>query len=341
MSVDFHQGPKMVHPEEPSALGSRNSLNRDGRDEYTEARQIIDEEVDKILNHVHSKLPPEALQEAKVMGNIKGNLHNYFNQRFQNMLNRYLTTVEDEFGKKVRDTLDKHEHATLNRYTPREIADLVNSIGGSEQFNTGEVEKSMVNIMGHLQGHVQRGMFEVESREIFKHRQRVAKVLELEQGKAVADIGAGTGLFLPFFTKGVGTTGTVYAVEIAPRFIDHLQDLAKKKGWTQVRTVFCTDRSTKLEKGSIDTAFICDTYHHFEYPRSTLQSLHDAMKPGGRLVIVDFERIPGKSRKWILGHVRCGKKTVIEEVESAGFVYEDEVQVRGLRENYVIRFRRK
>jgi hypothetical protein len=154
----------MVHPEEPSAVGSRNSLNRDGRDEYGESRMIIDEEVDKILNHIHAKLPPEVLQELHVMGNIKGTLHSYFNQSLQNMTNRYLTTVEDELSKKVRDMVDKEEHKTLNRYTPREMADLVNAIGGVETFNTGEVEKSMVNIMGHLQGHVQRGMFEVEAR---------------------------------------------------------------------------------------------------------------------------------------------------------------------------------
>ena len=100
------------------------------------------------------------------MGNIKSNLHSYFNQSFQNMLNRYLTTVEDEMGKKVRDLLDKDEHANLNRYTPREIASLLNSIGGSELFNTGEVEKSTVNIMGHLQGHVHRGTAEFEAATI-------------------------------------------------------------------------------------------------------------------------------------------------------------------------------
>jgi hypothetical protein len=164
MSIEYHQGPKMVHPEEPSAVGSRNSLNRDGRDEYAESRMIIDEEVDKILNHIQGKLPPEVLQELNVMGNIKSSLHSYFNQSFQNMINRYLTTVEDELTKKVRDLIDKQEHKTLNRYTPREMSDLVNAIGGTEVFNTGEVEKSMVNIMGHLQGHVQRGMYEVEAR---------------------------------------------------------------------------------------------------------------------------------------------------------------------------------
>lgn len=183
-------------------------------------------------------------------------------------------------------------------------------------------------------------MFEGESREIFAQRVKIAKTLQLRPGEAVADIGSGTGLFLQYFTKDVGDKGKVYAVEISPRFIQHLDALAKKKHWSQVQTVFCTDKSTKLDRASIDAAFICDTYHHFEYPRTTLASIHQAMKPGGRLVIADFERIPGKSRKWILGHVRCGKETVIEEVTAAGFVYLDEVKLEGLHENYLIRFKR-
>lgn len=160
---DFRRGPNALHPEEPSAVGSRNSLNRDGRDEYSEARLMIDEEIDKILNHIHAKLPPEVLQDLTVMGNVKSYLHDYFNQTFQNMVNRYLTTVEDELGKKVRGLIDKDEHNTLNRYTPREIASLMNQIGGPELFNTEEVEKSMVNIMGHLQGHIQRGTYDFEN----------------------------------------------------------------------------------------------------------------------------------------------------------------------------------
>ena len=163
MASDYRKGPPAVHPETPSAVGSRNSLNRDGRDEYVESRLVIDEEVDKILNHIQSKLPPEVLEDITVQGNIKGYLHTYFNQSLQNMLNRYLTTAEDEMAKKVRDTIDKDEHANLNRYTPREIAMLLNSIGGPELFNTEEVEKSIVNIMGHLQGHTQRGVYEFEA----------------------------------------------------------------------------------------------------------------------------------------------------------------------------------
>lgn len=156
------RGPNLIHPEKPSAVGSRNSLNRHNRSEYEEAQIIIDEEVDKILNHIHAKLPPEVLEKMDVMGSVKSKLHNYFNQDFQNMLNRYLVTMEDEMGKKVRDLVDKEEFRALNRYTPREVAELLDRIGGMDKFNTGEIEKSVVNMYGHLHGHIQRGMTELE-----------------------------------------------------------------------------------------------------------------------------------------------------------------------------------
>ena len=184
---DFLKGPNALHPEQPSAVGSRNSLNRDHRDEYVESRLVVDEEVDKIINHVQSKLPPEVLQNLDVMGNIKSSLHNYFNQSFQNMSNRYLTTAEDELSKKVRDLIDKEEHRSLNRYTPREVAEMLNSIGGKDVFNTGEVEKSVINIMGHLQGHVQRGTYEYETSTVglLEQRQDVGAFIRSDNTYAV------------------------------------------------------------------------------------------------------------------------------------------------------------
>ncbi len=161
--TEITHGPNIIHPETPSAVGSRNSLNRDNRDEYSEARLMIDEEVDKIINHIHSKLPPEVASRLEVMGGIKSKLHTYFNQGMQNMLNRYLVTVEDEMGKKVRDLVDLEEMRGLNRYTPRAISYLLNTVGGAEKFNTGEVEKSIINIFGHLHGHIQREMNDLET----------------------------------------------------------------------------------------------------------------------------------------------------------------------------------
>lgn len=181
-------GPNVIHPEKASAVGSRNSLNRDNRNEYEESKLLIDEEVDKVLNHIHAKLPPEVLEKLDVMGSIKSKLHNYFNQNFQNMYNRYITTMEDELGKKVRDLVDKEEYRTLNRYTPREIAEILDKIGGIDKFNTGEIEKSIVNIYGHLQGHVQRGMYELENETnaLLRQKSDVGAFVRGENAYAIA-----------------------------------------------------------------------------------------------------------------------------------------------------------
>ena len=159
----IRRGPNVVHPERPSAVGSRNSLFRDGRDEVSEARVVINEEVEKILNHVSTKLPPEVLKNMDVMAGLKEKLFNYINQDFQNMFNRYVVTMEDEMTKKVRDLVDREEMRGLARYTPREIAELIDKVGGIDKFNTGELEKSIINMYGHLQGHIMRGMNELEN----------------------------------------------------------------------------------------------------------------------------------------------------------------------------------
>ena len=162
-SVDLPQSPNVFDPERPGAVGSRNSLAQDFRDQQAEVDLLIGEGVDKVISHMSTKLPPEVLKDLDVMGSMKEKLYNYFNQNFQNMFNRYVVTTEDEMVKKVRNFIDKEETKTLARYTPREIAALLDAVGGVDKFNTGEIEKSVVNMFGHLQGHIQRGINELET----------------------------------------------------------------------------------------------------------------------------------------------------------------------------------
>ena len=182
--------------------------------------------------------------------------------------------------------------------------------------------------------------FEGESREVFVSRRRIVERLGVSAGMTVADVGAGTGIFLELFAKAVGAEGKVLAVDISPKLVDHMNRLIRESGWTRVETVTGREREVGLSPGSVDLVFTCDTYHHFEYPRSMLASIHRALRPGGHLVIIDFERLPGVSREWILGHVRAGKNEVASEVTAAGFTLLDELEVEGLRENYLLRFHR-
>jgi ubiquinone/menaquinone biosynthesis C-methylase UbiE len=182
--------------------------------------------------------------------------------------------------------------------------------------------------------------FEVESREIYSSRKQIVAACKIKSGTIVADIGAGTGLFTRLFAAEVGPKGRVYAVDIATKFLDHIRKTCKDAKIANVETVQCSDRSCKLPKGSIDLAFICDTYHHFEFPLKTMTTIHEALRPGGQVVVVDFDRIPGKSRDWILGHVRAPREVVEKEIASVGFKKIAQEKIAGLSENYFVRFRK-
>jgi ubiquinone/menaquinone biosynthesis C-methylase UbiE len=182
------------------------------------------------------------------------------------------------------------------------------------------------------------GKFEVESREIFARRKEIVAACKVEPGMVVADIGAGTGLFTRLFARAVGPKGRVYAVDIAPKFIAHIKQTCKEAGLDNVTAVVCTPTSAELPEASIDLAFICDTYHHFEFPQRTLASLHRALKPGGRLVLIDFKRIKGVSSEWIMNHVRAGQEVFTREVREGGFRLVGEERL--LKENYFLRFER-
>ena len=180
--------------------------------------------------------------------------------------------------------------------------------------------------------------FEVESREVFHAREAVLAACKLKPGMRYADIGAGTGLYTRMFAGAVGKDGWVFAVDINGAFLHHIQARAEQEGQENITAVLCPEDSVSLPPESIDLAFACDTYHHFEYPKSTLASLLRALKPGGSLVVVDFKRIEGESSEWVLGHVRAGEEVFRKEIEEAGFNFAEKLEVPGLVENYFLRF---
>ena len=169
----FPKSPNKIDPVIPSAVASRTSAVWEGRDKSGEAKKIMDEACRYISEFTHAKLPPEVLKDVDVMASIEDKVYNYVNQAYVNMFNRYAITVEDEMVKKVRDFIDKEEIKSLARYTPREIMELLEKIGGSDKFHTGEIEKSTVNMYGHLHGHIQRGVYDLEVETNALLRQKV------------------------------------------------------------------------------------------------------------------------------------------------------------------------
>lgn len=181
------------------------------------------------------------------------------------------------------------------------------------------------------------GRFEVESREVFNRRKEILAACEIQPGQTVADIGAGTGLFTRLFSQAVGNEGRVIAVDISQNFLDHIRQTSQAAGLRNVETLLSPADSTELPADSVDVAFICDTYHHFEFPHKTMASLYRAVKPGGRVILIDFRRVPGESSDWILSHVRAGQNVFEREIVQAGFRKTREEREL-LRENYFVVF---
>lgn len=176
--TQFPKSPNKVHPTMPSAVGSHESLAQEGRDKIAESKLILNDTVERVMTEMMNKLPEEVLVKLDVMGGIKEKLYNYINQTYVNMFNRYTVTMEDEFIKKVRDFVDKEEAKGLARYTPKEIIEMLDQIGGADKFHTGEIEKSIVNMYGHLQGHIQRGVndLEAETNAILRQKNRCRRI---------------------------------------------------------------------------------------------------------------------------------------------------------------------
>jgi SAM-dependent methyltransferase len=182
--------------------------------------------------------------------------------------------------------------------------------------------------------------FEGESREVFAARHEVLKAAGVGAGDRVADIGAGTGLYTRLFAESVGETGRVYAVEISAVFLNHINEKVVQAGLANVTSVLGHVDATTLPPESVDVAFLCDTYHHLEAVEPMLASIRDALAPGGRLIVIEFERIEGTSRPWILDHVRAGKEVFRSEIEAAGFAFAEEIEIPGFAENYFLVFKK-
>jgi len=178
--------------------------------------------------------------------------------------------------------------------------------------------------------------FERDGREVHDHQAQIVAALGLRAGMAVADIGAGTGLFTLAFADSVGPTGTVYAVDLIPEFLAHIGAKLRKAGITHVQLVQASDRSSELPAASVDLVFMSDAYHHLEYPQHVLATLKAALRPGGTLWVIDFER-DTSSDPGLRRHVRAGKSQVLAELAQAGFELVREIPM--LQENYILQLR--
>jgi len=159
------------------------------------------------------------------------------------------------------------------------------------------------------------GRFETKDRPKWQKPSVVLRVMGIEEGDRVADVGTGTGYFLPFLSSMVTQTGKVYAVDIDPDMLAYVK--TRKFPQDNVETVLAAPDDPKLPEHGLDAILLVDTWHHIEDRKAYIKQLGRALDPYGRVGIVDFYKkelpvgppVPHK----------LDRETVLREFREAGW----------------------
>jgi len=143
--------------------------------------------------------------------------------------------------------------------------------------------------ISYVMGHQGAAWLERPERVREERTDLLIKNLPLEEGDTIADIGAGTGYFSFPLARAVGESGRVYAVDIQPEMLQFIEDRKKVEAVSQVVPILATSKSPELPAESIDLALFVDVYHELEWPLEVMTALVESIKPGGKVVLVEYK----------------------------------------------------
>lgn len=182
------------------------------------------------------------------------------------------------------------QNAALSAGAGEAAAVDTNDIYGRATPSRGGTGKTyMGREISQMMGHRDADWLERPERADNEMPGRVVEAMNLKPSDVVADIGAGTGYFTFRLAPKV-PRGTVYAVDIQPEMLAKIRRKMKAKNADNVVPVRGTEKTPKLPEGKVDKALMIDAYHEFAYPREMMLNLREALRPGGRVFLVEYRK---------------------------------------------------
>jgi ubiquinone/menaquinone biosynthesis C-methylase UbiE len=165
-------------------------------------------------------------------------------------------------------------------------------------------------------------MLDDPERDAYQKPHEVLMALNLKQGEVIADIGSGSGYFSLRLGHHVGDSGRIYAVDVSPEMVMHLNRRIRDMDVKNVVTMLAPPDDPLLADASVDRFFICDTWHHIANHDSYLALLKKMLKPGGQVVMLDFKKI--KTPTGPPMEMRISRNDLMQEMERNGFQLDTE-----------------
>lgn len=187
--------------------------------------------------------------------------------------------------------------------------------------------------ISQVMGHLGAGWLERPSRSTSEHPQRFIPALDLQPTDVVADIGAGTG-YISFRLAPFLSEGQVLAVDVQPEMLNILERTKQRRHITNVETVLGTQQDPGLKAASIDLALMVDAYHEFAYPREMMDAIVQALKPEGRVVLVEYKA--ENPLIFINRHHKMSVRQVHKEMQAVGLTLQENQKV--LPQQHVLMF---
>lgn len=176
--------------------------------------------------------------------------------------------------------------------------------------------------IAHVMSHFGIDWLERPERDFEENTTQLLKNLDLKPGMSIADIGAGSGYYTKLLSQKIGT-GKVYAVDIEPEMIAFLNERIKQEKLPNVVTVLGKETAVALPPSSMDMMLLVDVYHEFSYPYEMSLSMFNALKPNGKLVLVEFraedDAVPIKTIH------KMTEAQAVKELKAAGFQLEKNI----------------
>ncbi len=176
--------------------------------------------------------------------------------------------------------------------------------------------------IAHVMSHFGIDWLEREEREMEENTTLLLKNLAVKPGMVVADIGAGSGYHSALLSKMVGT-GKVFAVDVEPEMIAYLNARIKQEKLSRIVPILSTEQKVSLPENTIDMMLLVDVYHEFSFPYEMALSMRAALKPGGKLVLVEFRAedatVPIKTIH------KMSEAQAIKEFKAAGFEFDKNI----------------
>jgi cyclopropane fatty-acyl-phospholipid synthase-like methyltransferase len=156
-------------------------------------------------------------------------------------------------------------------------------------------------------------VFGDDRRDSWQKPEEIIKTIGLKPGQTIVDIGAGDGYFMRRFARAVSPAGKAIGLEIKADLVEKMNEDARNAGLANYEARLVATDDPKLAPGSIDVIFLCDTYHHIDSRVDYFRKVRHALKPGGRLVILDMVRSKKNTDHSVI------REDVIEELRQAGY----------------------